>query len=80
MLDEAGARKQRAAEAIRAYLARHPRAADTEQGIAQWWLPAMGVDVSLADVEQALAALVHAGQVQRVVLPDGSAIYRAPPP
>jgi LmbE family N-acetylglucosaminyl deacetylase len=78
--DEADTRRRRAAEAIEAYLARHPLAADTEQGIAQWWLGPMGVNVPLADVQQALEALLRKGRVERVVLPDGSAIYRAPRP
>lgn len=80
MPDEAGAKRRRAAEAIGAYLARHPVAADTEQGIARWWLVPMGVDVPLADVRQALAELLQQGLVERIVLPDGSAIYRAPRP
>lgn len=80
MHDAAGAGKHRTAQAILAYLARHPRAADTEHGIAQWWLPEMGVEAPLAQVQQALQALVQRGEMERVVLPDGGAIYRAPTP
>ena len=45
---------RRAAEAIEAYLAQHPAAADSEQGIAQWWLPAMGMEVPMEVVCEAL--------------------------
>lgn len=66
-LDDAEARTQRAMEAIVAYLARSPMAADTEQGIVQWWLPAMGVDVSQDDVSAAAMAAGphHAWRVGR---------------
>ena len=76
--DDAGVRAQRAMQAIRAYFARHAFAADTELGIAQWWLPEMGVDVPLIDVRHALQALVEQGHAERQVLPDGTAVYRAP--
>ena len=59
MLDDAEARTQRAMEAIAAYLASCPMAADTEEGIAQWWLPGMGVDVPQADVHEALERLLR---------------------
>jgi hypothetical protein len=76
--DDAVARRRRAADAILAYLARHPRAADTEHGIWQWWLPQMGVDVPREDVHEALKALHDAGRVREALLPDGTRIYRAP--
>ncbi|MFZ5543167.1 MAG: hypothetical protein ACOZJZ_06395 [Pseudomonadota bacterium] len=40
----------------------------------------MGVEAPLAQVQQALQALVQRGEMERVVLPDGGAIYRAPTP
>lgn len=79
MLDDAEARTQRAMQAIVAYLARCPMAADTEQGIAQWWLPGMGVDVPQVDVRAALDRLVCLGTLATTVLPDGRVIYRAAP-
>ena len=71
---------RRAAEAIEAYLARWPHAADTEEGIAQWWLPRMGVELPLPDVRSALARLVQSGAMTRTDLPEGSVIYRAAAP
>ena len=78
LFDDASARRKRVEQAVQGYLARHPRAADTEQGIAQWWLPQMGVDEPLADVRQALQALLLNAKLLRIVLPDGRAIYRGP--
>ena len=79
MLDDAEARTQRAMEAIAAYLACCPMAADTEEGIAQWWLPGMGVDVPQADVHEALERLLRSGELATTVLPGGGVIYRAAP-
>jgi molecular chaperone DnaK (HSP70) len=79
VLDAAEARTQRAMQAIAAYIARHPLAADNEAGIAQWWLAEGGTDVPLENVKQALARLVQQQVLLRTVLPDGSAIYRAGP-
>lgn len=79
MPEDAQPHGQPAAQAILAYLASHPRAADTEQGIAHWWLPQMGMDLPLDEVHQALDWLVQRGEIRRTVLADGSAIYRAAP-
>jgi hypothetical protein len=69
---------QRTMQAICHYLARHPVAADSAGGIAQWWLPPMGVDVTLGIVQSALAQLAAEGRVQRRLMPDGRALYGAP--
>lgn len=79
MLDDAGARSRHAKQAILAYLARHPSAADSEQGIAQWWLPEMNAEAPPADVRRALDELVQQQALGRTTLPDGSVIYRAVP-
>lgn len=79
MLDEAEARTQRAMQAIQAYVARHPLAADNEAGIAQWWLAEMGMDLPLENVRSALERLVRQQVLERAVVADGSAIYRAAP-
>ncbi|WP_156374636.1 hypothetical protein [Pseudorhodoferax sp. Leaf274] len=62
------------------YLARHPLAADSEQGIAQWWLATAGVLVTADELQQALDALQQQGRIERVPLPGDGAIYRAPRP
>ncbi len=66
-------------EAIAAWLARHPLAADTEDGIVQWWLPEMGVDVSLIEARLALQTLAAQGRIQCRPLPGGILIWQAPP-
>lgn len=63
--------------AIETYLTQHPAAADSEQGVAQWWLPAMGIDVPVEQVHRALEILWQRGVLERTALPDGGAVYRA---
>jgi hypothetical protein len=77
--DEADADVHRTVEALEAYLAKHPLAGDSEQGIAQWWLRARGVDMPMSTVRRALAAMLASGRLQAHTLPDGQPIYRAAP-
>lgn len=62
--------------ALSHYLDQHPKAADTLEGIAQWWLP-----VPLArtgrpkDLANAVAQLVENGRLLAVASPDGQVIY-----
>ena len=76
MRERPDARATRVMQAIRSYLSQHPDAADSEQGIAEWWLPSMHVDASVAEVAVALQHLHRTGVVERQVLPDGQVIYR----
>lgn len=64
-------------EAIEAYLARHPEAADSAEGIARWWLSAGGLDASVDEVRVALLRLIERGVVDWRHLPDGRRIYGA---
>jgi hypothetical protein len=64
-----------AAEVL-SYLARHPDAADTADGIQRWWL-ADGSAYAPVDVERALEHLAHDGAVERRRLPDGRVLYAA---
>lgn len=68
---------QQAMEAIRAYFERHPSAADSERGIAQWWLPTMGMEASSEQVGQALEILARRGVVERAPMLGGGVIYRS---
>lgn len=63
---------------ILAHLRGAPDAADTLEGIAQWWLP-RGAAVPLEAVEATLEALVREGRLGRRVLPDGTRLYDAAP-
>jgi hypothetical protein len=72
----ADVRITRVAKAIRAYLSQHPDAADSEEGIAAWWMPPMGVHTNAAEVAAALARLCRNGLMEQQRLPDGRLIYR----
>ncbi len=71
------ARRLACVDAIVAYLAANPLAADSIEGIARWWLvPGAGGGPTRGDVEQAVAALVARGLLREVRLSDGSVIYQ----
>lgn len=64
--------------AILVYLAAHPDAADNALGVQQWWLPRRFADVSLRDVETALAAMTEQGSLTEIRLPlNCSVIFAA---
>lgn len=77
MNDDARARRRTIAEAIRRYLADHPSAADSELGIAEWWLPELGPVAGVAEVRSALDLLEHEGVVEACRLDDGRFVWRA---
>lgn len=62
-------------QAILAYLARHPAAADSAEGVARWWLGKQGNGVVLEEVEAALAAMVQRGLLRPVHVADGTTLY-----
>ena len=62
-------------EIIRRYLQAHPQAEDTERGICEWWLRTAPRNYSVADVRAAIQALVAAGELAPLSLPDGQRIY-----
>jgi hypothetical protein len=45
---------QQIADQIECYLKNHPNAADTIEGISEWWLPEQGIEASSLIVQQAL--------------------------
>lgn len=63
------------AREIERYLDAHPEAADTIDGVMQWWLPATTAAVSRAIAERALAVLVEKGEIVSRTLVDGTVIY-----
>lgn len=62
---------------IERYLRAHPNAADTAEGIAQWWLSKTEHASNPAIIQVALNMLVSEGRVDRAVLADGTVLYRA---
>jgi hypothetical protein len=57
------------------YLDTHADAADTAEGISQWWVTRQRYEDSKAAVERALAELVEQNLVKRSTLADGTVIY-----
>jgi hypothetical protein len=64
------------AENILAYLATHPEAQDTMEGIVEWWLLEQEIRRSTAQVKAALAELVAQGLVLERRGKDGQIHYR----
>jgi hypothetical protein len=63
------------AATVRRYLLDHPNAADTLEGIAQWWLSGHTDQVWLTKVQRAIDQLVTGGEMARRTLRDGTVIY-----
>ena len=67
--------RDRLINAITLYLKAHPNAADSVEGIIQWWLPQQQSLVDINDLQQALDYLVETGAASRTVLLDGRMLY-----
>jgi hypothetical protein len=65
------------AAVIRRYLANHPNASDSLEGVQRWWLGEGAVDAPDTAVQQALDRLVKKGTVTKKQLPDGTVVYAA---
>jgi hypothetical protein len=63
------------ADEIMAYLNENANAADTPQGIWQWWLTDRREQVDAAIVENALERLVAQGRVGKRILAAGETLY-----
>ena len=72
-------RQSRVAEAILGYLRKHPEDQDTLAGIAEWWLPALGIKNRLAGVKEALDELVSEGLLSEHQGKDAQISYRITP-
>lgn len=66
----------RVRSAIVAYLERHANAADTREGIIDWWLPIEHRTFDRAVIERALEMLVAEGLLVGTRLVDGTVLYR----
>ena len=67
--------KSDVAEEILSYLRNHPNAADTLEGILNWWLPRQRYETEQQRIEQGLEYLVTQGLVSKKVLSDGTILY-----
>jgi len=63
------------ADQIVSYLTNHPYAADTLEGITEWWLPSQQMSASSALVQQALDYLVANSFVKIKVNLSGKKVY-----
>jgi hypothetical protein len=63
------------ARAIERYLATHPNAADSVEGIRRWWLMRQRYEESAQQVQQALEQLLGQGVITKRVLTDGQVLY-----
>jgi hypothetical protein len=61
---------------IVAYLRAHPSAADSLEGIIDWWLPQQRYETAKAVIQQALNDLAQQGIVEEVTLGLGVRLYR----
>jgi DNA-binding GntR family transcriptional regulator len=66
--------EQRVMDAIREYLVAHPRATDSADGIAQWWLGDEAA-ASVQLVRRALERLVADGTVRVIASASGEHLY-----
>ena len=62
------------------YLVCHSGAADTIEGIAQWWLGAAGAAIPPPALRKALLRLVAVGKLRARPLPGGETLWYAPDP
>lgn len=60
---------------IERYFAVRPKAADTVEGIAAWWLPREIQHPTVAELTDALERLVAVGRLQRHVMFDERVVY-----
>lgn len=63
------------ASAIGRYLADHPNASDSLEGVQRWWLREGAVEAPRLLVQQALDLLEKKGAVVKKLLPDGTVVY-----
>jgi hypothetical protein len=68
---------QRLGYEILAYLAEHPDAQDTTEGIIEWWLSGSAAKPNAALVEEALAELIALGFVLTRKSEDARTYYKA---
>jgi hypothetical protein len=65
---------------ILSYLSNVPNAADTVEGIADWWIYRQRLRWARDTVQVALDALVAEGRLHRIERADGQVLYAAHPP
>ena len=64
-------------EAILRYLAACPNAADTLNGVVEWWIPLQRYHDDYEMIAKILEELSVEGLIEKQVLPDKKIIYKA---
>jgi hypothetical protein len=62
---------------IREYLDQNPHAADTLDGIVQWWIVQQRFLRGLHAAGRAVKRLIEQGRMEELLTPDGQVIFRA---
>jgi hypothetical protein len=65
---------------ICAYLQAHPDAADTLDGVVQWWIAHERFLRGITAAARALERLVEEGRVEQISTADGRTVFRAARP
>ena len=80
--------ESKVAQAILSYLAEHPQAMDSLDGIAEWWLIRQQIRVEIEAVAGAIRQLIEQGLIEEIQSGDtrcyrlkdpGSGAYYSPP-
>ncbi|MCI0694749.1 winged helix DNA-binding protein [candidate division KSB1 bacterium] len=58
--------EEKLAEAILKYLAEHPQASDTLEGIAEWWIMRQQIRVEATSVAKVLRQLTESGLLEEI--------------
>ena len=61
---------------IIAYLQAHPSAADSLDGIVDWWLPRQRYETARSAIQKALDDLAAQGIVEELISSHGARLYR----
>jgi len=64
-------------QGILKYLQAHPEAADSLEGITDWWLPPLEYSVTTEAVREALDLLVLQHRIARIDLADGRTLFQS---
>lgn len=64
------------AETIKQYLFKHPHAADTLQGVMNWWLLRERYEIAIDLVQEALEVLIQHEVVTKINLHGSEPIYK----
>lgn len=64
-------------KAILRYLEACPNAADTLNGVVEWWIPLQRYHDGYEMIEKTLEELFKEGLIEKQVLPDKKIIYKA---